>query len=165
MVDMTQPPESPTLKMATPEVKPTHQLEMKPVPLTVPAVPTSTTVPTTAPTERTPLSRPTSPTRPANPVLGNSIPAPVSSTESSRPSQDLTAFQQKLIQEADRINQSNARAVEAVVQNNTAAARRIQTRVTYEADRIRKLMDKLSDEYTSKEEDFFRRFCCGCQEP
>jgi hypothetical protein len=156
MVDMTQSTESPTITPTSPDIKPTHQLELKPVSLT-PA------------TERTPLSRPTSPTRSTvyattPPVSPSTRPPSPPSVESSHVN-DLAAFQRHLIKEAERISQANAKAVEAVVQNNLAAATRIQTRVTYEAERIRKLMDKWSDEYNTKEESFFEQFCCGCIEP
>jgi hypothetical protein len=153
MVDITQSTESPTITPTSPDIKPTHQLEPKPV----------------SATERTPLSRPTSPIRspgyattpPASPSVH---PPPPPSMESSQ-TNDLAAFQRHLVKEAERISQANAKAVEAVVQNNLAAATRIQTRVTFEAERIHKLMDKWSDEYNAKAESFFEQFCCGCIEP
>lgn len=137
MVDITQPVESPTLTMAALSIQPTHSLETKPVSLT-------------PSTERASRSQPTSPVRSASP------------THSSPKPDELAAFQKKLIDEANRISQANDKVVQEMVEKNTVESRRIQTRVTYEADRIHSLLDKLSDEYSKKEETFFKALCCCC---
>jgi hypothetical protein len=101
-------------------------------------------------TEATPLSQPISPPRMV-------LPPPVST--------DLDEFQKKLVQEAQRMDAINAAAVQNVVTTNLAAAQQIQTRVTYEADRVHALLDKLSDNYAQQERGYLKYLCCTCLDP